>query len=73
MGWLKVKAAAKHSGISERLFRDWLKRDLRHVRLPSGMILVKSDWIDSWLEHFVEKRNQIDDIVNQVTLELKRR
>ena len=31
--WMKVKEAAKYSGVSKVTFRRWLKDGLRHSRL----------------------------------------
>ena len=65
-GWAKIKPAAQYSGIGERTFRgDWLKNGLKHVRLPSGTILIKYEWIDSYLESFSAKEDQVDKIVNE--------
>jgi len=69
-GWGKVKAAAKYAGISERSLRGWLKSSLRHVRLPSGTILVSFAAIDDFLARFEVTQNQVDDIVNEVVNEL---
>jgi hypothetical protein len=68
MPWYKVKAASQYAGISERLYRDWLNQGLRHVRMPSGLILTRDVWIDEYLQSFeVSDGNQdIDNIVAEV-------
>jgi excisionase family DNA binding protein len=69
-GYAKVKEAAKYSGVSERTFREWLKDDLRHIRLTSGTILIPYAWIDEYLMRFEVSRNEVDDIVDEVMQEL---
>ncbi len=66
MGWMKIKAAACYSGVSERTLRDWLKQNLRYSRLPTGTILIKGQWIDEYIEQFSSQDNQIEKIVNSV-------
>ena len=73
VGWMKVKDAAKYSGVSERTFRDWLKYGLRHCRLPSGTILVKPTSIDEYIERFeVCESDSVDQIVKDVVAEFVR-
>jgi hypothetical protein len=65
-GWSKIKPGATYAGVSERTFRYYLKDGLRHVRLPSGTILTKAEWIDAYYEKFtVEESGQVDKIVNE--------
>ena len=71
-GYAKVNQAAKYAGVCERTFREWLKNALRHIRLPSGTILIPYAWIDEYLMGFADKgTNQVDEIVNQVVKELR--
>lgn len=65
-GWGKVKAGAQHAGLSERTFRPLLKKGLRHVRLPSGTILIKFSWIDEYLGKFEVVENDVDQVVEDV-------
>jgi hypothetical protein len=65
-GWLKVKAAAKYCGLSERKIRSLLKEGLRHSRLKSGTILIKIEWIDEYLGKFEALENEVDSIVDEV-------
>lgn len=66
-GWGKVKAIAHYAGISQRTLRDWLKKGLRHSRLPSGAILIQYAAVDQFLTAFeVEPGSQIDQIVDEV-------
>ncbi len=65
-GWYKPKQAAEYAGMKERTGRTWIKNGLRHVRLPSGTILIKREWIDQYLMGYEHKGNEIDDIVDEV-------
>ncbi len=65
-GYGKVKDGRKYAGVSERTFRPWLKVGLRHIRLPSGTILIKYSWIDEFLESFEVNENQVEKIVDDV-------
>ena len=71
-GWAKVKKAARYTGVSERTFRPLLKKGLRHVRLPSGTILVRYKDIDEFLERFIVDENRVDEIVDDVCREFER-
>jgi len=65
-GWGKIRPAAEYAGIKERTLRgDWLKNGLRHVRLPSGTILIKYEWIDQYLESFAATEGRVDKIVSE--------
>lgn len=71
-GWLKTKAAILYAGHKdERTLKAWFKNGLRHVRLPSGTILTKPEWIDQFLElHEVKvetRGNEIDRLVDETT------
>ena len=71
IGWLKVKDAAKYSGVSVRTFRDWLKDGLKHSKLQTGTILIKPASIDAYLEQFevcdaTDINRVIDDVVADV-------
>lgn len=74
-GWGKIKAAATYAGIRERTMRDWLKKGLRHARMPTGTILIRYRDIDDYLEQFCGSDHQVDRIVNNVIKEfaVKRR
>jgi excisionase family DNA binding protein len=65
-GWTKVKDAAKYAGMSERTFREWLKKGLSHSVLPSGTILLKYSTIDDFLESYTVQDNEIDNLVEDV-------
>jgi len=70
-GWARIKEGAKHSGVKERTFRDWLKGGLKHSRLPSGTVLIKFSDIDSFLEKFQVNEDQIEKIVGETLKELE--
>ena len=65
-GYAKVKKASQYAGVSERTFREWLKEGLRHIRLPSGTILIPYSAIDEYLARFEVRENQVDAIVAEV-------
>jgi len=64
-GWVKVKQAAKYAGVSERTLEDWLKAGLKYAQLPSGLRLIKYEWIDEYLQGFMAQ-DKVDQVVNQV-------
>ena len=65
-GWAKVKTAASYAGVSERTVEDWLKQGLKCSRLPSGLRLIKYQWVDEFLEKFSDSQNRIDQIADEV-------
>jgi hypothetical protein len=68
-GWLQVKSAAAYADVCERTMRSWLKKGLRHSRLPSRTILVKAEWLDEFLENFeVDRENEADQIIKAMEL-----
>jgi excisionase family DNA binding protein len=66
IGWAKIKAISRYSGVSERTVEDWLKNGLRYVQLPSGLRLIKFEWVDEYLEGFNNQGDKIEQIVNEV-------
>ena len=68
-GWAKVKDAAKYAGMSERTFREWLKKGLQHSVLPSGTILLKYSAVDEYLETYSVQENEIDTLVKDVLMD----
>jgi len=75
-GWLKIKGAAKYAGVSERTLEDWLKQGLKFVQIPSGLRLIKPEWIDNYLEQYIQdpvskQTRQINQIVDGVLKEFR--
>ena len=70
-GWCRVKSAASYAGVSERTFREWIQRGLKHARLPSGHILISFAAVDEWLNGFCEAENRADRIVNEILREVE--
>lgn len=67
-GWLQIKAAAEYAGVSARTVRTWIKeRGLKKARV-GGLILIKQEWIDQFLESFADQDigAEVDRIVNEV-------
>ena len=73
-GYGKVKEAARYAGVSPRTLRKFLRQGLKHVRLPTGTILIRYGWIDEFLELFEVEDGQdcIDKLVEEVTREFVR-
>lgn len=66
-GWAKIPKVAEYMNLSKRTVYDLLKQGLRHVRMPSGTILVKYSWADEFLERFEsDGGNRVDSIVGAV-------
>ena len=70
-GWAKVKDAAKYAGMSERTFREWLKKGLPHSILPSGTILIRYSAIDDFLESYSVQDNTVDTLVDDIIRDFK--
>lgn len=71
-GWAKIKPAAKYAGVSERTFRDWLKKGLKHSMLPSSRLLVRYSAIDEFLNRFAADSNRTDVIVDEIMEGIKK-
>jgi excisionase family DNA binding protein len=65
-GWGKIKEAASYAGVSPRTVEDWLKQGLKCSHLPSGLRLIKFQWVDEFLERFADSLNRADQIVDEV-------
>jgi len=63
--WGKVKTIAERSDVSPRTVRTWLKDGLPYVKVR-GIVLIKFEQLDSFLESYSESDNQIDRIVDEV-------
>ena len=67
-GWTKAAGGAKYAGVGLSTYRNWLKNGLRHIRLDTGTVLTKFEWIDEFLESYEvvsDSQNEIDAIVNE--------
>jgi excisionase family DNA binding protein len=69
-GWLRIREAAKYSGISTRTLRDWLKMGLKSYRVR-GAILVCADDIDSFIKRFPADGQDVDRIVDEAVEAIK--
>jgi len=65
-GWAKIKESARYAGVSVRTFRKWIKRGLKHSKLPSGLILVHKNSIDDYICGFEVDENQTAKMVDEV-------
>ena len=71
-GWLKISDAKEYVSISDkRTIKKWFDRGLRHVRLESGLILIKRQWIDDFLEAREVNQKNVDELVNDICRDLK--
>ena len=70
-GYGKIKEAARYAGVSPRTLRKFLRQGLKHVRLPTGTILIRYGWIDEFLGEFEVGTGQdrLDKLVEEVTRE----
>jgi DNA binding domain, excisionase family len=68
-GWLRVKSAAKYCDISERTLRTWITEGLPHSKVR-GIVLIKTDNLEQFLEQFEIKKNEVDHVVNEVLSDL---
>ena len=68
--WGNIRDGAKYSGVSERTFRKWLKKGLRHSRLETGSVLIRFTAIDEYLEKHSVCDNKTDEIVDEVLKDL---
>jgi hypothetical protein len=69
-GFCKIKKAAAYAGVSDRTLEQWLKQGMKFVRLPTGTRLIKYQWVDDYLEGFVDTENHVDVIVDEVMADL---
>jgi len=70
-GWLRRKTAASYCGVSLRTVDTWLRQGLRHVKMPSGVVLIKRKWADQYIEQHENTKNEIEKIVNEIGKEIK--
>lgn len=71
-GYGKVKDAARYTGVSPRTLRKFLRQGLKHVRLPTGTILIRYGWIDEFLSRFEveEEQDRVKALVDEITREM---
>lgn len=71
--WGNIKTASQYAGVCERTLEDWLKEGLKFVRLPSGHRLIRFEWIDLFLEQYIQEpgSNPVDQITQEIFNEMK--
>jgi predicted site-specific integrase-resolvase len=69
-GWGKIKSASEYAGVSPRTLHKWLKRGLKHSRLPSGTILIRYSAVDEFLATYEAQNNEVDRLVETIEKEL---
>lgn len=70
-GWAKPKRIAEYAGVCDRTLRSWLQLGLKHVRLPSGTILIRYEDVDEFLLRYAADESEavhgiVDDILAAV-------
>lgn len=71
--WAKIQVAAEFAGVGVRTFKGMLRDGLRHIRLPSGRVLVEiPDAVDEYYRKFETEDRQVDRIVEDVLREVAR-
>lgn len=66
--WGKVKTVAERSDVSPRTVRTWLKNGLPYSKIR-GVVLIKFEQLDAFLERFTVEDEQVDRIVKEVLSE----
>ena len=69
-GWAKIRSSSQYAGVSPRTLRKWLKRGLKHSRLPSGTILIQYSAVDEFLATYEAQDNEVDRLVDTIEKEL---
>jgi hypothetical protein len=66
--WIKGNpGAAAYLGISLQTFKRLRQlHSIKRVKLPTGTILYRSDWLDEMLEAFVQEDCKLDALVDGV-------
>ena len=64
--WFRIEESIEYAKVSKRTFRDWLyKLGLKHSRV-GGVVLIKRDDIDHFIETHVQDTGETDRIVEEV-------
>ena len=70
--WLRLKGAATYSSVEDpRTVKAWFNQGLPYSRLPSGLILIKREHLDSFLEGHGVADDRIDSEVDSILEDLK--
>ena len=67
-GWLRVKSAARYADVSVRTIYAWFDLGLKRSKVR-GIVLIKVEWLDEWLERFessMDRKAEINGLVNDV-------
>lgn len=71
-GWADIEAAGQYTHRSQRVVRYWLKLGLRHVRLATGGVLIRYEWLDEYLLAREVRKTRADAIVDEVMASIKK-
>lgn len=69
--WGKVESVAKYADVSKRTIEKWLKSGLKCTHLPTGLRLIKYQWVDDYLERHAVSEDRLDQMVNDVVSKLR--
>jgi len=64
-GWLKVKKASQHAGVSERTLWSWANQGLPYAKV-NGTALFNLDDLDAFIRKHMVNRNEVQDLVKDV-------
>ena len=67
-GWLRIKFAARYANVSVTTIKSWFDLGLKRTKVK-GIVLVKVERLDEWLEQFQvdqDKKAEIKGIVDEV-------
>ncbi len=72
-GWLRIKDVSEFCHVSQRTVRSWIKKDGLKISKIHGIVLVKIENLNRFLEQYAEMDNaqsELNNIVNDVLREI---
>lgn len=70
MVWIRRNKLPEAAGVSQRTADSWLRSGLRHVKV-GGTVLVRGDWLDTFLQSHEVTSDQVSEVVDSVCRELR--
>jgi predicted site-specific integrase-resolvase len=70
-GWFRIPQAAEYAGVSPRTLREWMREGLKYSRIH-GIVLLKPEWIDEFVERFAGTSNRADEIAEGLMRKVRR-
>lgn len=62
--WLSPQSAARYADVSRKTIYTWCQQGMRHSRLTTGTIRIKTEWVDEWIEG--QSQVNLDDILEGI-------